>query len=418
MAGTARRIKTAGHNTALPATRLRTADLLTEAWRSIARTPWRSMLTAVGTLLSAAAFVATLGISGTINAQVSASFDIRRATTVTAETGGAPKADLEGGAFLPEWAAPERLDHARALSGVTALGVRLGIDGQTLARGPQAFDAAEPVPLIAVDDGALAAMEPHIILGRSFDAGHQQRADRVILLAASTAEKLRVARTGIAVFVSGRAYTVTGIYDDVARGPDALSAAVVPLSLGPELSGPGGGHHPQVLAATLPGAAAQVGGQLALALQPNAPETLAVIAPPDPQTLRREVEGGVTQLSLLVSIIALVVGAVSIGNAAMAGIAQRTGEIGLRQALGARRRDIFGQLLGETTALGLLGGAAGAGAGVLVTVAVSLSNRWQPVLDLRLAVAAVAAGALAGALAGLWPALAATRIPPAQALTR
>lgn len=408
---------TGSRNKALPATRLRTADLLTEAWRSIARTPWRSMLTAVGTLLSAAAFVATLGISGTINQQVSATFDLRRATTVTVEAGNGQRAGVETDSFLPEWAEPQRLDHARMLSGVTAAGVRLGIDGHTIARGPNTFDTAEPVPLIALDDGALAAMDPRVVLGRSFDAGHQQRGDHVIMLAAGTAERLRVARTGVAVYVGGRAYTVTGIYDDVARGPDALAAALVPLSLAPELAVEGA-QRPQAVVATLPGAAAQVGAQIALALQPNAPETLAVVAPPDPKTLRQEVEGGVTQLSLLVSVIALVVGAVSIGNAAMAGIAQRTGEIGLRQALGARRRDIFAQLLGETTALGLLGGAAGAGVGILVTVAVSLSNRWQPILDLRLAVAAVAAGALAGALAGFWPALTATRIPPAQALNR
>ena len=290
-------------------------------------------------------------------------------------------------------------------------------EAHTVARGPNTFDTAEPVPLIALDAGAMEAMAPHIVLGRNFDAGHQQRGDHVIMLAAGTAEKLGITRTGFAVYVAGRAYTVTGIYDDVARGPDALAAALIPLSLAPELAAEGAAL-PQAVVATAPGAAAQVGAQIALALQPNASETLAVVAPPDPKTLRQEVEGGVKQLSLLVSVIAFVVGAVSIGNAAMAGIAQRTGEIGLRQALGARRRDIFTQLLGETTALGLLGGAAGAGMGILVTVAVSLSNRLQPILDLRLAVAAVAAGALAGALAGFWPALTATRIPPAQALNR
>ena len=65
-----------------------------------------------------------------------------------------------------------------------------------------------------------------------------------------------------------------------------------------------------------------------------------------------------TQTSLVLSLIALVMGAVSIANAATASIAARIPEIGLRRAIGARPVHIFAQLVGETTALGALGGAA------------------------------------------------------------
>jgi ABC-type antimicrobial peptide transport system permease subunit len=54
---------------------------------------------------------------------------------------------------------------------------------------------------------------------------------------------------------------------------------------------------------------------------------------------------------------------------------------------------------------------------VLTTIGVSLVNHWVPVLDLNVVLLAVAAGTAAGACAGFWPALKATKIAPASALT-
>jgi putative ABC transport system permease protein len=173
-----------------------------------------------------------------------------------------------------------------------------------------------------------------------------------------------------------------------------------------------------VVISTAPGAAQLIGSQAALALRPEGPDALRVIAPPDPRTLRQEIEANVAQSALLLSVIALVIGAVSIANAATASITARVPEIGLRRALGARPGHIFAQLIGETTALGGLGGAAGVLVGVAVVAVVSLANAWNPVLDVRVAALAVAASAAAGLLAGLWPAWLATRIQPVAALQR
>jgi putative ABC transport system permease protein len=171
-----------------------------------------------------------------------------------------------------------------------------------------------------------------------------------------------------------------------------------------------------VIIKTAPGAAQLIGSQAALALLPTAPSELAAIAPPDPKTLRREIEGNVTRLSLILSVVALAIGTISIGNAATAGIAARTPEIGLRRAVGAKPLHVFVQLLGETTMLGALGGFIGAVTGVVVTVSVAVINRWTPVIDLRAALLASAGGAVAGLLAGLLPALRAMRIQPVAAL--
>ena len=121
---------------------------------------------------------------------------------------------------------------------------------------------------------------------------------------------------------------------------------------------------------------------------------------------------------MLVSLVTLVLGAISIGNTTAIGVVLRTPEIGLRRALGARKSDIFWQFMGETAGLGILGGVFGSLLGAVVTVVVSIMNRWVPILDPLTLLVAIGAGLLAGLGAGALPALRAARITPAHALSR
>ena len=107
-----------------------------------------------------------------------------------------------------------------------------------------------------------------------------------------------------------------------------------------------------------------------------------------------------------------------IANTTLVAVLERSSEIGLRRALGARPRHIAIQFLAESTALGLFGGLVGACLGVLVAIAVTISEHWTALLDARIVFAAPAAGAVIGLLAGLYPALRASTIEPADALRR
>ncbi|MCB1632866.1 MAG: ABC transporter permease, partial [Pseudomonadales bacterium] len=164
------------------------------------------------------------------------------------------------------------------------------------------------------------------------------------------------------------------------------------------------------------GAAQLIASQAAIALNPNAPESLGVSAPSDPSRTQNQVESDVNQLFLLLGLVSLVVGAIGIANVTLVTVMERTGEIGLRRALGASRRHIAVQFLAESTALGLVGGIIGASAGLLLVVGVAASRDWTPVLDLWLPLAAPAAGALVGLVAGLYPSIRAARMEPIDAL--
>lgn len=399
--------------------RLGAVDLVRESWRSVTREFGRSLVSALGALLGCAAFVATMGLTGTASHQVSSSFDVRRATEVTVAPRNMALAPGGEAETTSSWFTASGADRARTIAGVVHAGRITTVKAADVRRFYVSAGDDVSVDVYAVDEESLAAISLTGIVGRTFDEGHLRRADPVVMLSKAAAARLGVVHPGAAVFVGDVGLTVIGIYSDVARVPGAAGGIILPITA-QEAARLFDSQIPsrQIFLETVPGAASQVGQQAALAVSPERPDLLDVIAPPDPKTLRQEVEGSVTQLSVVVSLVILALGAISIGNTTAVRVILRTGEIGLRRALGARRIDIFVQVLGETAALGLLGGSFGTALGVVVTVAVSIARRWIPVLDPAIPALSIVAGTVAGVIAGAYPAFRATRITPAQALSR
>ncbi len=104
--------------------------------------------------------------------------------------------------------------------------------------------------------------------------------------------------------------------------------------------------------------------QIAAAERPADPSRLVVTSPPNPQNLQSEVSGDLAGLFLILALISLLIGAVGIANTTLVAVLERTEEIGLRRAVGARPRHIAAQFLAESTALGTLGGLIGTCLGV------------------------------------------------------
>ena len=88
------------------------------------------------------------------------------------------------------------------------------------------------------------------------------------------------------------------------------------------------------------------------------------------QTLWRSISAGAFLLMILISGISLVVGAIVIANIMFVSVVERTKEIGVRRALGARRRDIRRQFLLEAAMLSAVGGVIGVLLGALIALAV------------------------------------------------
>ncbi|WP_443046197.1 ABC transporter permease [Streptomyces sp. NBC_00335] len=405
----------------VPRSRFAWRELLSECLAGVLQRPGRSALTAVGTVLGVGTFVAVLGLTATASSQIDERFNTLTATEVTVEDVSAQASEFVDQAFPPD--ADERVSR---LNGVRHAGVywtvRLGA-GQAVRSTPVGGPAAGPgpgdLPVVAASSGALEAAAPTLSQGRVHDAWHDATKQRVAVIGSGTASRLGITtlETRPAVFIGDHGFTVIGIVEDVERKADLLLSVVVPRSTAQELWGVPKGDA-RMLVSTRLGAAAQIAAEAPTALSPSHPEYFKAVPPPDPRTLRANVTADLDVLFLLLASLCLFIGTIGIANTTLVAVMERTGEIGLRRALGARTRHVTAQFLAESAALGSLGGLIGTALGTITVVAVALVRDWTPVLHPGIVAAAPALGLVTGLLAGVYPAWRAGRVQPAEALRR
>jgi putative ABC transport system permease protein len=401
--------------------RHRTAlDLVDEAVLGIGSRPARLLLTMIGTVVGIGALVATLGLGQTAAGQIADRFDAVSATRVlvTAVPEATSGAQDDGSAAALSFDAADRV---LRLAGVQAAGTYTALDlGDGAVTGvplvdPTATPSAD-IPVIAASAGLLDTELGSIGTGRFFDDGHDQRGDPVVVLGSGAAAALSINRVDArpTIFIAGQPFTVIGIVDQVERRSELLDAVIIPNGAARKLFALTAPDELDIRTAL--GAAQQVGGQAAIAVEPNNPDSMNVETPPPPGRLGAAVHSDVSALFLAFAVLALVVGGLGIANVTLLSVMERTGEIGLRRALGARKRQIAGQFLTESGITGLIGGLVGAAGGILAVLVVSLLRSWTPVLDGTLALLAPLLGAAIGLLAGAYPALKAAGIEPITAL--
>ena len=399
-------------NNTVPRSRLSWIDTISEATAAIAQRPVRTLLTALGTILGVGAFVTTTGLADTARAQVSARFDALKATEVriqdAAPDGTNPfPADVDA-----------RLEQ---LNGINHAGLSYlvtdttGLQPRNTATRPTG--SHQLIPIIAATPGAIHAALPELSTGRIYDEFHQRRAERVAVLGRVAADQLGITRIDNqpAVFIGDTAYTVVGIIDDVARNPDLLLSITNPTSTEHNDIATSSPTY-EVLIDTQPGAAPLAGDQAPLALLPQQPERLQALVPPDPQTLRNNIEGDVTGLYYALAALALLIGTIAIANATLLNTIERRPEIGLRRALGATRAHIVRQVTLEAAATGAGAGIAGTAIAIYAVAGISLQREWTATINPTLALVAPLIGLATGAVAGLPPALKAAQTPPATTL--
>jgi len=159
--------------------------------------------------------------------------------------------------------------------------------------------------------------------------------------------------------------------------------------------------------------------ELAERITADIPEVRAV----PPSELRRQFEAGTVIFNLIVfgvALIAVVVGGLSVINTMIMSVSERTREIGIKRAVGAKTTHIIAEYLGEASLIGLFGGVIGFGLGWITTLVINAQTRASGTIlftmTWRLALGALLFSVGLGVVAGLYPAFRAARMDPVKAL--
>ncbi len=145
-------------------------------------------------------------------------------------------------------------------------------------------------------------------------------------------------------------------------------------------------------------------------LRTDAPEDFVIENPADVLTARQGAQQTLGLLLISIASVSLLVGGISVMNVMLVSVAERTREIGLRMAVGARRRDIKRQFLIEAAVLALAGGLIGIFVGSAAAATIALAAHWPVLISPSAAALAWAFAGVVGIAFGLYPAFRASRL--------
>jgi putative ABC transport system permease protein len=391
---------------------------------SLALNPLRTALSTLGIIVGTAALVAVLalgdGVERYVRRQIERTTDLQ-AIVVTPRTAHIVDGQRIPRSDYPVFTAADA-DTARGLLGPGGAAV-LTLSGPALVAVPDS--AARAALVTATEPGITDFQELELAHGRFFTAAEAAQPAAVAVVSHRLAAE-RGLRVGDSLRLGARAWAVVGVL--AGDSDERVLLAFVPLALARDALVPIGETPPPVLIAKagrvedVDTARARLEGWLARRAGADWKDKVSIGTRAGRLA---QVQQGMLVFKILMGAItgiSLVVGGIGIMNVLLASVAERTREIGIRKAVGARRRDILWQFLVESVAITAAGSAVGAAVGLAGAFAVTAVMRartealvyaaftWGTVL-----VAAAAAVAV-GIAFGMYPALRAARLSPIDAI--
>ncbi|WP_439693647.1 ABC transporter permease [Curtobacterium sp. SP.BCo] len=387
--------------------RVSPADLLRLGVFGLRTRPGRVVLSALGIAIGIAAMIAVVGISSSSKAKVDQVLDALGTNVLTASKaqgfGETPP--------LPDTAL-ESVLRQDDVESAAAVG--------TVADGAVYRNEFIPAPETK-GIGVLAAWgDVPKVLGGTFSSGHwiddAPDAPPQVVLGADAAEALGIDRVDAdtRVWIGGQWVQVVGVLEPIQLADDLDNQVFVPRGFAQQLGFDGAPS--SVYTRVDPERVEQARDVLAGAIRPGSPQDVGVTRPSDALAAKNATDESFTGLLVGIGGVALLVGGIGVANTMVITVLERRAEVGVRRALGARRRNIRDQFLVESLLLSFLGGVAGVVIGVGVTIAFAVGQGWPIAIPLWAVAGGLGATVVIGGVSGLYPAARAARIPPTSAL--
>lgn len=264
--------------------------------------------------------------------------------------------------------------------------------------------------------------------GRTFSDSEERSKAKVVIVGKTVARELFGNELAVGHFlrIGRHGYRVVGQLSEKGRSSfeDQDDRVLMPISTWRARVSPSRGKRVQLIMAS-----ARTGAHSAMArgqiegllrqrhgLGQGEPDDFVVRSQDGFQKAQDEILDLVTTLLMSVATVALFVGGVGVMNIMLVSVAERTREVGVRMAIGARRGDVLAQFLAEAALLSLFGGALGVILAALLAVALQAALGWSMKLDGAAISVALGTSLAVGLLFGLLPARRAAGLDPIVAL--
>lgn len=391
---------------AVPRSRLLPADLLRVGSVGLRTRRLRAALSAVGIAIGIASMVAVFGVSESSKADLVSTLDRLGTNLLQVQAG---QGLFREGGQLPEEAAA-MAGRIASVEDVATIG---SVNASVRRTDLIPADQTGGISVVSADPALLQTLGGRMVAGTFLDDATGSYP--VAVLGSVAAERLGISRSGVLVWLGSRWFTVGGIMAPLELAPSLDRAVLIGGPTAESLFG-ASSSPTTVFVRTSPDSIDDVASVLPATVSPEYPEEVEVSQPSDALEARAAVNDTFTALFVGLGAVALLVGGVGIANVMVISVLERRSEIGLRRALGATRRHIWGQFLTESVVLGALGGLAGIVLGALVTVGYAATRGWEAAVPPYAVAGGLVAAILIGAVAGLYPALRAARLTPTEAL--